>query len=256
MTQNTKIEQRFSVLILNTLDFDSISALLANLLYSKSSKRIISVEDFHKDPLMAEWVSHESSTKFGNLFKEQGSDKSRTHDYYLVYQPIIDRLLDQKYTLKITEIGLGTNNLDTLSNLGAMGIPGASARAFRDFNQNIYFHGADVDKRILFEEERVATSYVDQLDQLTIDELIEISEPDFMIDDGLHAFRANINVLNSFIANLGSSSEKWLAIEDLGFLEQHAKSWILILELLESELNIKSLFIQTRNSHLINLALQ
>ena len=158
MTQNTKIEQRFSVLILNTLDFDSISALLANLLYSKSSKRIISVEDFHKDPLMAEWVSHESSTKFGNLFKEQGSDKSRTHDYYLVYQPIIDRLLDQKYTLKITEIGLGTNNLDTLSNLGAMGIPGASARAFRDFNQNIYFHGADVDKRILFEEERVFSS--------------------------------------------------------------------------------------------------
>ena len=64
--------------------------------------------------------------------------------------------------MNILEIGLGTNNVDVVSNMGRDGIPGASLRAFRDYLINSKIYGADIDKSILFSEERIETYFVDQ----------------------------------------------------------------------------------------------
>ena len=59
-------------------------------------------------------------------------------------------------------------------------------------------YGADVDKRILFSEDRISTCYVDQTDPASFAELESLVGPaiDVVIDDGLHAPNANLSVLN------------------------------------------------------------
>ena len=61
---------------------------------------------------------------------------------------------------------------------------------------------ASIDKEILFEEVRIKTFYVDQLDSSSIKsmwETIEVEDFDIIIDDGLHEPEANYNFfVNSF----------------------------------------------------------
>jgi hypothetical protein len=75
-----------------------------------------------------------------------GSDKANSHNYHHLYGSILS---DRHKVQNVFEIGLGTNNVDVVSNMGAAGRPGASLRAFRDFCPNANIFGADVDKRIL-----------------------------------------------------------------------------------------------------------
>ena len=94
---------------------------------------------------------------------------------------------------KVFECGLGTNNPDLPSSMGISGKPGASLRVWRDFFPNAQVYGADVDRDVLFEEERISTSYIDQLDPVAIADFwktIGETDFDFMIDDGLHTFEA------------------------------------------------------------------
>ena len=59
------------------------------------------------------------------LFNKFGSDKSTAHNYHHLYGEILKNRDDISYVL---EIGLGTNNLDVVSNMGTQGKPGASLR--------------------------------------------------------------------------------------------------------------------------------
>src|SRR6476620_5978044 len=63
----------------------------------------------------------------------------------------------------IFECGLGTNNANIPSSMGSEGKPGASLRLWRDYFPNAMVYGADIDRDILFEEERIKTFYIDQL---------------------------------------------------------------------------------------------
>ena len=82
------------------------------------------------------------------------------------------------------------------------GKPGASLRVWRDYFTNSLIYGADIDKNILFEEDRIKTFYVDQLNEFSIKEMwsnINKSNFDIILDDGLHTFEAGITLfLNSF----------------------------------------------------------
>lgn len=85
------------------------------------------------------------------------------------------------------------------------GIPGASLRVWRDyfFNANIY--GADIDKDILFKEEKIKTFYVDQLDTKSIKQMwanIGVENFDIIIEDGLHEPEANLNFFLILFLNL------------------------------------------------------
>ncbi len=70
--------------------------------------------------------------------------------------------------------------------MGAGGVPGASLRAFRDYLPKATIIGADIDKRILFQDGRIQTYFVDQTDLRSLESLGE-NIPDFVdliIDDG------------------------------------------------------------------------
>lgn len=149
-----------------------------------------------------------------SLFKIYGSDKSSDHNYYLFYGKIFEgRRFEQ---LNVLEIGLGTNNLDGVSNMGEEGRPGASLRAFRYFLPNAKIFGANVDKRILFQEDRIETYFVDQTKTETLDELgaaLSHRKFDLIIDDGLHCPSANIATLSFALKNLKTGG--WVVIEDI-----------------------------------------
>ena len=89
-----------------------------------------------------------------------------------------------------------------MSNMTSGGKPGASLRVWRDYFINSIVYGADIDKNILFEEDKIKTFYVDQLNKDSIRKLwsdINKSDFDLIIDDGLHTFEAGITFfLNSF----------------------------------------------------------
>lgn len=71
----------------------------------------------------------------------------------------------------ILEIGLGTNDPTLVSSMGSGGRPGPSLYAFKQYLPNANIYGADIDKDILFNEERINTCYVDQLDIKTFDNI-------------------------------------------------------------------------------------
>lgn len=148
--------------------------------------------------------------ELGSLFDRHGSDKTK-HGYHLLYGSIL-----KKDARKILEVGIGTNNTDVVSNMGYLGKPGASLRAFRDFCPNASVHGADVDRRVLFIEERIQTHYVDQTDPRSFEALKAELEGgfDLVIDDGLHSPHANVRTLEFGLSLIRPRG--WVVIEDIG----------------------------------------
>ncbi len=94
---------------------------------------------------------------------------------------------------KVFECGLGTNNPNLASSMTVKGKPGASLRVWRDYFPNAMIYGADIDRDILFSEDRIKTHYMDQLDPAAIEafwQQVDDTGFDFMLDDGLHVFAA------------------------------------------------------------------
>lgn len=141
------------------------------------------------------------------------------HNYSDVYSRLFSHCRGSvKY---VFECGIGTTNNLITSNMGSKGSPGASLRVWRDYFPNALIYGADIDKSILFEEERIKTFYVDQTSPESIDELwreISHKEFDLLIDDGLHEFHAGIQLFTSSkekIAPHGIYIIEDVSIEDL-----------------------------------------
>ena len=146
------------------------------------------------------------------LCEKHGSDKGyinfekdtpygwKAHTYTNVYYNLFNHC--KKEIKLIFECGIVTNNPNINSNMTSRGKPGASLRVWRDYFTNSLIYGADIDKNILFEEDRIKTFYVDQLNEFSIKEMwsnINKSNFDIILDDGLHTFEAGITLfLNSF----------------------------------------------------------
>jgi hypothetical protein len=148
------------------------------------------------------------------LFNQYGSDKSSVHNYHLLYAPLLGPRRNDP--LRLLEIGVGTNYPDVVSTMGASGKPGASLRAFRDFCSNAQVFGADIDRRVLFEEDRIHTYYVDQTRLSSFHELstnLLDGLFDLVIDDGLHAPNANIATMLFALTILKPSA--FFVVEDI-----------------------------------------
>jgi len=143
-------------------------------------------------------------TKVCRVMTKHGSDKGRAHNYSTVYSALFKGRYDQP--LRILELGLGTNNPDLPSTMGLFGVPGASHRGWRELFPHALIFGADIDRGILFQEDRIKTFYCDQLDRSSIRELW--SHPDLqagvdiIIEDGLHTFEANVSFLEGSLDHL------------------------------------------------------
>jgi 23S rRNA U2552 (ribose-2'-O)-methylase RlmE/FtsJ len=112
---------------------------------------------------------------------------------------------------------MGTNNTSLPSNMGNGASPGASHRAFAEYLPNAKVFGADVDKNILFDTERIKTTFVDQLDFKTFEDLNTTfggEKFDLIIDDGLHSAVASFNQLRFALRSVKRPG--WIVIEDVG----------------------------------------
>jgi hypothetical protein len=126
------------------------------------------------------------------LLDQYGSDKATKHNYHSVYGAILSRI---RSVGSLLEIGIGTNNEELVSNMSSMGTPGSSLRAFRDYLPGSKIYGADIDRQVLFQEERIRTFFVDQTDLTSFRGLEALGNFDLIIDDGLHTPNANLAVL-------------------------------------------------------------
>ena len=75
---------------------------------------------------------------------------------------------------------------------------------WRDFFPSAKVIGVDIDKNILFNEERIETYYCDQLKAISMENFAKkanLSEnsADIIIDDGLHTFKAGISFFEGMI---------------------------------------------------------
>jgi hypothetical protein len=196
---------------LEKLTIESINSLIPflSVFSSNFGLRRIGISLISSFPKSYEDI--EAAKKLKYEFDRFGSDKSTGHDYHLLYGPI---LKNHENVTAVFEVGLGTNNTDVASNMGVNGKPGASLRAFKEFLENAQIFGADVDKRILFEEERIKTFYADQMTPETFAKIAQdIPALDLVIDDGLHSPTANITTLNFGLQKIKMGG--WVVIEDI-----------------------------------------
>jgi hypothetical protein len=138
--------------------------------------------------------------KYGS---DKGSNQISGHSYTWpphTYADHYERLFShcRGSISSVFECGLGTNNPDIVSNMGVKGRPGASLRVWRDYFPGASIYGADIDREILFEEDRIRTLYVDQTDPQSISEMwssVSRSSFDLIIDDGRPGLPLNSNSL-------------------------------------------------------------
>jgi hypothetical protein len=178
----------------------------------------------------------DESAKLQTLLDYYGSDKGSFHGYSAAYSSIINRL--GKRNLRILEIGLGTNNTDTMSNMGADGKPGASLRAWRDFCLDSSVFGCDIDDRILFSETGIKTFQLDQTSENSWQKLknqIKHDKFDLIIDDGLHSPLANLQTI--LAAEDLVTPGGVIVIEDIAY--QSFPIWQILSILLENTWEVK-----------------
>lgn len=167
--------------------------------------------------------SNITNKKLTELMNYYGSDKggvNKDHNFSDYYSEIFFHKKNDEIIL--LEVGLGSNNLTIPSNMGADGSPLASLRAWRDYFKNGKIYGADIDKNILKNEERIKTYFVDQREQESINNLFKnINEKkfDIIIDDGLHEYSANICLLENSFKYLNSKGI--YIIEDVFFKDKN-----------------------------------
>jgi predicted methyltransferase len=99
--------------------------------------------------------------------------------------------------------------------MGQYGIPGASLQGWKKYFINSKIYGADIDKNILFKEDRIKTYYCNQtkpIEIITLFDSLNI-QFDIIVEDGLHTFDANIIFLNNAIHYLKKGG--YYIIEDV-----------------------------------------
>ncbi len=166
------------------------------------------------------------NTLLASLCDKYGSDKGELSPDNNPY-PWHSHTYTDYYTLlfykhresiqNVFECGIGTNNPALKSNSAARN-PGASLRVWRDFFPNAEVVGVDIDKNILFEEERIKTYWIDQTSPEIIREFwdkLNCNPFDIMIDDGLHTFNAGKCLFENSIDRL--ADDGIYVIEDIDY---------------------------------------
>jgi len=161
------------------------------------------------------------NTELCEIMGKNKSDKGNQdiinswHNYTIIYYGLFKNIKDQK--LNIFEMGIGTNNINIESNMGVDGRPGASLYGWSEFFPNSNIYGADIDKDVLFNTERIKTFFCDQTNQTLIKKLwnhnIIPEYFDIIIDDGLHTLSSNVCFFENSIHKLNKNG--YFIIEDI-----------------------------------------
>lgn len=204
------------------ININSMPVSLARISENFQKRTIKKITDFEVDNDFIESVRV--------AFNKHGSDKSAGHGYEYVYAYVLSKFTTN---INLLEIGMGSNNEDTISNMGKSGKPGASLFAFSELLPDSNIYGADVDKRILFNNKNIKSGYLNQMDYSTYEEFHrnfgQVSF-DIIIDDGIHIQSANLNTLLFSINNLNKGG--FLIIEDIA--DYALDTWFIVKKLLDS----------------------
>ncbi len=155
-------------------------------------------------------------TDLSASLSKNGSDKSTKHNYDQFYFDYLRKIKNNSGV--VVEIGIGTNNPSIPSTMGNNGIPGASLRTFREFLPNMQILGADIDKEILFREDRIETFYLNQKDFESFSLILERIESlgkgiDFGVIDGLHQPLTDLISVRALLPHLKADAK--LFVEDV-----------------------------------------
>ena len=178
---------------------------------------------FAKKDLSFSYLSNsKTNQELKKLMDFYGSDKGGKNDHHNFAQYYSEIFYNKKDIIKnFLEIGLGSNNPSVPSNMGLDGKPLASLKAWRDYFKNANIYGADIDRNILNDENRIKTFYVDQTNPASIKDLfnqIGNKRFDIILEDGLHEFNANICFFENAINFL--KTDGVYIIEDVYYKDQ------------------------------------
>ena len=177
-----------------------------------SNSFVVSFSDKSKSTLNEACDNY--NTDKGSIFPEQSD-----HAYADIYDLLLG--IGRVHIRNVFECGIGSNNEDIPGFMGKNASPGASLKVWRDFFPSAHIWGADIDNRVLFEDERISTGYLNQLDKSSIENFWQIASKhgevqfDVMIDDGLHTVDAAINLFLHSVKYL--RKDGYYFIEDLSY---------------------------------------
>jgi len=155
-------------------------------------------------------IDHISPTPLCEIMGRNKSDKGSIditkswHNYTTYYYYLFKDLKDKP--LNIFELGIGSQKSEFPNNMGENGRPGASLYGWKEFFPNANIFGADIDRSILFKDERINTFYCDLRNPEVITSMWKSTELpevfDIIIDDGLHILDANITFFENSLDKL------------------------------------------------------
>ena len=151
-----------------------------------------------------------------NKYYSDKGNLNNVHDYTKFYHSLFNKISTKK--LKIFEVGLGSVDTDVTFHMKFSNQnyePLASLKAWREYFLNSEIYGADIDKKILENSDRIKTFYVDMLSEKSIISMWKnVNEKmDIIIDDGFHSFEANINFFKNSYKML--NKDGYYIIEDI-----------------------------------------
>lgn len=166
-------------------------------------------------------LNFNQTTPLCEIMTRNRSDKGNSnlqwawHHYTMFYYELFKNIKD--LPLRVFELGMGTTDPNIDSNMGPNGRPGASLFGWCEFFPNAEIFGADIDKKILFETDRIKTYYCDQTDPECVRNMwlnpgLE-DKFDIIIDDGLHRYFSNECFFENSIHKL--KDDGYYIIEDI-----------------------------------------
>jgi hypothetical protein len=169
-------------------------------------------------------MSTKPTTNLCEIMYRNYSDKSslhKHHNYTLIYDELFSSFKNKE--INMLEIGIGSINPQIPSNmtggeLGRVYRPGASIRGWHEYFEDANIYCCDIDNSIInFDEKRINGFYMDQTNETSIDDVLnnilkDVSF-DIIIDDGLHWFPTNCNVMHKLLPKVKSGG--YYIIEDI-----------------------------------------
>jgi len=168
-------------------------------------------------------LSERPETQLCEIMNRNLSDKGNGHhNYTKLYDHMFGFFRHEN--LNILEIGVGSINPNIPSNMsgGDLGLyykPGASIRGWREYFPNSEIYCCDIDNSILdFQDSKIHGFFLDQtndyiLNSVANEGIIKDVKFDIIIDDGLHFFPVNTNVMNFFLPKVKKGG--YYIIEDI-----------------------------------------
>lgn len=150
----------------------------------------------------------ETPTDLCSLIQTHGSDKGGIghcrHQYTRYYSPLFTPIRNKSLTM--FEMGVGTFH-DIAYGMGPNYSPGSSLRAWAEYFPHAKIYSADIDKTILFQTERIKTTYCNQkqwesIQSMWEEEFVRNVTFDIIIDDGCHDMDANNYLFENSIHKL------------------------------------------------------